>query len=360
MKCHLLKQKTTALTLVELLMVIAAIVMLISLFLPAVLSAQELETPSPRLVETVRDNTHQITIPEEHESWTFLVFGDRTTGTPEGLQVLEEAVLDANRLKPDFVMNIGDMVQGYNATESWLQQMHEYKAVMKILECPWYPTAGNHDVYGGKFASELPRGQHEKEYEEHFGPLWYTFMYKNNRFIVLFTDEGNPETGEKNFNKPECQQMSDAQFQWLQSVLEKSHGADGIYVFQHHPRWLGENYGNDWNKVHDAFVKSGNVKAVFAGHIHRATYMEKDGIQYMTLATTGGKLSELSPEDGFLHHINHVSVHKTSPPKITILPVRSTIDVTSMPSRRSDPSKPQEVDTPSERKDEKPILQTAS
>ncbi len=291
--------------------------------------------------------TNEVVTPPEKTGFTFLVFGDRTTGTPEGLPILEGAVADANRLQPDFVMNIGDMVQGYNTTEKWLAQMREYKAIMSRLESPWYPTPGNHDIYGGKAAADLPIGQHEREFTENFGPLWYAFEYKNNWFIVLFTDEGNPETGEKSFGKPECQKMSDAQFTWLKTVLERAKEAEGIYVFQHHPRWLGGNYGDDWEKVHAAFVEAGNVKAVFAGHIHRITYQIRDGIQYMTLATTGGKLEDINPEAGLMHHINHVSVRKDSAPKITILPVGSTIEVSSMPARRGAPV------------DEKPVLQTA-
>ena len=323
----------------------------------------QMEAASQEQVITTRKSDVTLTLPKENESFTFLVFADRTTGTPEGLPILADAVRDANRLKPDFVMNIGDMVQGYNTTEKWLEQMREYKAIMADLECHWYPVAGNHDIYGGKAASELPKGQHEKEFEEHFGPLWYAFEYKNNWFIALFTDEGNLETGEKSFNKPENQKMSDAQFEWLQSVLEKSANADGVYVFQHHPRWLGDNYGNDWDKVHAALVKAGNVKAVFAGHIHVATTNEKDGIQYMTLATTGGKQDQIDPEAGRLHEIRHISVHKNTPPTITILPVKSTLDVSSMPARRID-------DAPADRsrsvngrnpenRETKPVLQTA-
>lgn len=314
-------------------------------------------------VETPRQSDITLTVPNENDSFTFLVFGDRTTGTPEGLPILADAVCDANRLKPDFVMNIGDMVQGYNTTEQWLDQMREYKAIMAKLNCPWYPTPGNHDIYGGKFASELPKGQHEQDYEKHFGPLWYAFEYKNNWFVVLFTDEGNPETGEKTFKKPECQKMSDAQFEWLRTILKKAAGADGVYVFQHHPRWLGGNYGDDWNKVHAAFVEAGNVKAVFAGHIHVMTFNEKDGIRYITLATTGGKLDRNDPQAGMMHHINHVSVHKGSTPKITILPVKSTIDVASMPPRRNAEnvvSRPRKVDAPPVKGEEvKPMPQTA-
>jgi UDP-2,3-diacylglucosamine pyrophosphatase LpxH len=286
-------------------------------------------------VETTRSSNIKLKTPQNKDSFKFLIFADRTDGQPEDIAILKDAVIDANRFDPDFVMNIGDMIQGYNSTEVWLQEMNEYKAVMDGLNCEWFPTAGNHDVYGGKYKKELGKGEHDKDYETYFAPFWYAFEYKNYWFIVLFTDEGNPETGAKNFRKPECQIMSDAQFNWLKSILKKAKKADGVFVFQHHPRWFGNNYGDDWDKVHAEFVKAGNVKAVFAGHIHKLTYNEKDNIQYYTLATTGGNLKAGGkPNDGYIHEIHHVSVRKNAPPKITAFPVNTTIDIKAMPSKR--------------------------
>ncbi|MDR1491375.1 MAG: metallophosphoesterase [Planctomycetaceae bacterium] len=335
-----------------------AVILGMIFLLPSLLFAQ-----SNQSVETSRNSHATLTVPQVDPSFTFLIFGDRTTGKPEEISILKDAVVDANRLAPDFVMNIGDMVQGYNATEQWLEQMKEYKAVMNGLKCPWFPAPGNHDLYAGRFAKELPKKQHEKEYEEHFGPLWYAFEHKNYWFIVLNTDEGNPETEEKSFNKPECQTMSGTQFDWLKSILNKAKDAEGIFVFQHHPRWLGENYGNDWDKVHKLFVETGKVKAVFAGHIHRMTYNEKDGIKYITLATTGGSLDRIDPAAGLIHEIHHVSVKKNEEPEITVLPVGTTLDVTAAPSGRNDnipkADLPRKTETDKKSKEEKPLSATA-
>lgn len=339
----------------------AAVILGAIILLSSFLSAQ-----SNQPVETPRNSAVTLTVPQADHSFTFLIFADRTTGKPEGISVLKDAVVDANRLAPDFVMNIGDMVQGYNAAEQWLEQMKEFKEVMNGLKCPWYPTAGNHDIYAGRFAKELPKKQHEKEYEENFGPLYYAFEYKNYWFIVLYTDEGNPETDEKSFSKPECQMMSDTQFSWLKSVLNKAKTADGIFIFQHHPRWLGGGYGNDWDKVHAVLVETGKVKSVFAGHIHRMTYNEKDGIKYITLATTGGKLDRIDSNAGLIHEIHHVSLRKNAEPEITVLPVKTTLDITAMPSgipsgqnnnvpKTASPSK---TETNKKTKEEKPLSGT--
>ena len=322
-----------AFTLIELLVVIAIIGIMIGLFIPTVQATQDRNTEFR--IETTRNSEVVLTAPKQVETFTFVVFGDRTTGRPEGLPILADAVRDTNRMRPSFVMNIGDMVQGYCPTEQWLEQMREYKAIMNQLEMPWFPTAGNHDTYAGRAADTLTKDQHDPTYEAHFGPLWYAFEYKNNWFIVLYTDEGHPETGNKSFRQPEDQIMSDAQFNWLKSILEKAKHADGVYVFQHHPRWFSTRYGDDWEKVHHAFVEAGNVKVVFAGHIHAMTYNKRDDIHYLTLAATGGSLdSSATVEDGVMHHILFVTVRKDMEPSIAILPVGSTIDFMAMPPRR--------------------------
>ena len=290
-------------------------------------------------VQTSRTEAVSLVVPTEQESFTFLVFGDRTSlkaiGAKKSMAVLKAAVAEANRFSPDFVMNVGDMVQGYNTTEEWIPQMEEYKAAMDELHCPWLPTAGNHDVYGQLDGETGKRSYNNKAYERNFGPLWYAFEYKNNWFIVLFTDEGDPKTGEKTYQKPEGQMMSEAQFQWLKSTLDKAANADGIYVFQHHPRWQygsdhlefdNTEYGYNWGQVHEILVKAGNVKVVFGGHIHRITEEEHDGIQYITLATTGGSLSEYNPTVGRLQEFHHVTIRKNAAPVISLFPVPTEDD----------------------------------
>ncbi|MFT5289903.1 MAG: 3',5'-cyclic AMP phosphodiesterase CpdA [Planctomycetota bacterium] len=258
---------------------------------------------------TDRPDAQELALPEQTESFTFGVFGDRTGGPAEGVRVLRDAVDEVNLLGPDLVMTVGDLIQGYSESGPWVEQMHEYKGIMDQLDCAWFPVAGNHDVYWRGPDGQRPEGENESLYEEHFGPLWYGFRHKDSAFLVLYTDEGAPDGRAKTFSNAESQRLSAEQFSWLDESLTQVANARHVFVFLHHPRWLEGGYGDDWKHVHDRLVAAGNVTAVFAGHIHRMRYDGlQDGIEYFTLATVGGNQGGYVPEAGWLHHYAYVTV----------------------------------------------------
>lgn len=287
---------------------------LIALWLPAARAQEPVPdrrpSTAPRFV-TNRVGSFQLPLPDEDDVIFFAIFGDRTGGPAEGIEVLSQAVDDVNLLVPELVMTVGDLVEGYGNTASWLEEAREYKSVMDRLDCPWFPVAGNHDTYWRNDTQEATRLEHDGEYESHFGPLWYAFRHKSAWFVVLYTDEGHPETGKKGFKDPEEQRISPEQLAWLEETLQRSAEAEHVFVFVHHPRWIGGGYGDDWDRVHRLLADAGNVEAVFAGHIHHMRYDGvRDGIEYFTLATVGAVIPGSVPEAGYLHEYHLVTVRK--------------------------------------------------
>ncbi|UYV13151.1 MAG: metallophosphoesterase [Phycisphaera sp.] len=287
---------------------------------------------------TTRDSAVTLPLPGEDDAFVFAVFGDRTGGPDLGINVLADAVRDVNLIEPDLVMTVGDMIDGYNQSAQWMTEMGEFKAVMGELLCPWFPVAGNHDIYWR--GEGKPEGEHEDSYEMHFGPLWYSFTHKDSHFIILYTDESNPETGEKNFNKPASQAMSPEQKGFLADALERGKDATHQFVFVHHPRWLGRNYGSDWNdNVHPMLVEAGNVRAVFAGHIHRMRHdfgpNGNDGIEYVTLATVGGHQNGQVPDAGWLHQYHLITV-RPQQIAMTAYPVGAAMNVREITGETAD------------------------
>lgn len=293
------------------------------------------EPAGPQRFLTSREGAAALLLPAEADAFQFAVFGDRTGGPPDGVGVLADAVRDVNLLAPDLVLTVGDLVQGYNSEKQWVPQAKEFKGVMDHLACPWFPVAGNHDTYWrGTNGAPRPKGENESLFETHFGPLWYAFAHKNCWFIVLYSDEGDPATGIKDFQNPKAQRMSEEQFTWLRETLVKAKGANHVFLFLHHPRWLGNfnhgGYGEDWERVHQLLKSAGNVSAVFGGHIHQMrSDGPRDGIQYITLATTGGQIPGYGKALGFLHHYDVVTVRKEDI-SLAAVPVGAVLDPLEM------------------------------
>ena len=96
--------------------------------------------------------------------------------------------------------------------------------VLGGLQAPLFPIPGDHDVFTGTGDPKDRRA--EELYKKYFGPLYYSFDYRDAHFICLYTDEALQS----------APHFSQTQLQWLQDDLAHSK-ARNIFVFMHKPAW---------------------------------------------------------------------------------------------------------------------------
>jgi len=205
--------------------------------------------------------------PSSSPALRFVVWGDSQFHNPE---IFEEFVRRTELLKPDFVLQVGDMINGYTydpevARREWAR----FRRQIEPLTAPYHPVAGNHDVTTPEIAPV-------------FGETWgldryyYSFDHGPVHVIVLVTYLGDYHDA-----------FSPEQIEWLKADLEEHASAPHIFVSFHSPLYMNKDF--DWEPMHELF-KRYPVRAVFTGHSHVYDHRVRDGIRYFCLNTSGNTL----------------------------------------------------------------------
>lgn len=194
----------------------------------------------------------------------FAIVSDRNGGYREG--VFAKAVAQLNQLEPQFVMCVGDLIEGYSEQPSEIEAMYNrLDKELAELKRPFIFVPGNHDL-SNNVGIEL--------YRKHRGSLYHQFVYRDVLFLCL--DSEDPPEGH----------IGDEQVAFIKDTLEKNPAARWTMVFMHHPLWTEGPEKNGWAKVED--LLKGRPYTVFAGHTHQYCKYVRDGQAYYVLPTTGG------------------------------------------------------------------------
>ncbi|MBM4114130.1 MAG: hypothetical protein FJ253_12300, partial [Phycisphaerae bacterium] len=273
---------------------------LVSILL-SLISAAALAGPSPPRFRHDSDgaapNGQSVVDAARSDFQRIAILPDRTTGMDWGLRYLTQAVADLNRLRPDAVFTIGDMVQGYHRDEAeWTRQATQYLEIVSPLVMPFFPVPGNHDVISG--TRRDGDATFAELYRRAFGPLWYSVDLERLTVIVLFSDDG---VGVR------PQLIRDEQLAWLSGALDAaSTRGKPIVVLMHRPLWRASV--EHWNEKIRPLLEKASVRAVIAGHFHS---MQRDetigGIDYHILGTCGGSIDQ-HPYAGQMQHLTFLDV----------------------------------------------------
>jgi len=232
------------------------------------------------------------------DAFRFVVMGDRTGEHVPG--VWPKAVADINRLRPDFVMCIGDLVEGFEkdraaAAAEWA----EMDAMIRKLKAPFFYCPGNHDVPNALYRSLWARrdGVQLK--------LWYSFNYRRCHFVIF----------DSTAMEREIRGIAEEQWAWLAKDLAAAGGAKHIFVFSHHPVFGDKG---DWMRLRK-MLHAGKT-TVFCGHVHALSYAVEHGIPVVMIGPTGGFSGEGDWRKGRSHQFAHVTV-SDGVGHVSILPV---------------------------------------
>ena len=204
--------------------------------------------------------------PTSADAFRFVIMSDRTGGHAPGK--LAQFVEQVNLLKPDFVMSIGDIIEGYKSDEEVLRkQWQEADGHLSKLDAPFFYCAGNHDIM---------HAAARKVYDQlHLvnGRSYYSFDYRGCHFVVLDSTAliGRPLA------------LAQAQWAWLAKDLADARRAEGIFIFMHHPVYM-DMFGEAWPRLRKLLDPTKTF--IFAGHAHNHSYDEEDGVPFLTLPAT--------------------------------------------------------------------------
>ena len=267
---------------------------------------------------------------DDPANFQFVVIGDRTGGA--NVQGTFKLAMDQiNLLQPEFVINVGDTIEGYSDDAAKLNaEWDESDGVLKTLEMPFFPTPGNHDI-ANKTAQQVYRDRH--------GATYYYFVYKDVLFLVLDSENPPrqaPEGMEKKletYNRLQTEdpgkakamlaefmsdeavvaalgkpvEFSDAQIAFVENTLAKYPNVRWTFLFLHEPAW--ENPSESFKKV-EQLLKD-RQHTFFAGHLHYYDYDKINGVEHITMGPAGASFHQEGP--GNVDHIMWVTMTDDGP-----------------------------------------------
>jgi len=260
----------------------------------------------------------------------FVIIGDRTGGA-NVLKTFQLAMPQINLLQPEFVINVGDLIEGYSDQVAELnKEWDQADSLLNVLDMPFFKTPGNHDI-ANNTAREV--------WLNRYGATHYYFLYKNVLFLVLDTEYSRPSPppGMKEkieeYNRLQTEdpakaqamlkefmsdesviaglstpvEFNEEQVAWIRQTLADHPDVRWTFVFMHEPCW--EKPSDSFKKIQ--VMLKGRKHTIFAGHLHYYDYDNIDGYEYITMGPAGASFHHEGP--GNVDHIMWVTMTDEGP-----------------------------------------------
>ncbi len=219
-------------------------------------------------------------------SFRFVILGDRTGEAQPG--VYEQVWREAAAGDPAFVVSVGDTIEGLNDATADTEWRSVEQALAPWRRLPLYLAPGNHDIWSA--ASE-------KLFQAYAGhPRRYGFDYAQAHFTIL--DNSRNE------------QFAADELAFLEADLKAHAGQPVKFVISHRPSWILNALLRDSNFPLHQLARKYGVHYVIAGHVHQLLHYNLDGVDYVSMVSSGGHLRDSKNySDGWFFGYAAVEVH---------------------------------------------------
>ena len=255
------------------------------------------------------------------EQVRFAIFSDLTGGEREG--IFDIAVQQLNLLRPELILNVGDLIEGDGDRANVEGQWDTFDERAGKARAPVFYLGGNHDLVGTML---------QDIWDERYGQRYYHFEYRKVLFLVLDTEDNTPErTDEIQRLRDEALKVaasdgwdafaetpyaklpennggniSEAQSAYFQQALADHPDVMWTFVLMHKAPWLRPDL-KAFADIEAALTD--RPYTVFHGHKHAYQHQVRHGRDYIRLATTGGV--QLSEHGRSMDHVVWVTVDES-------------------------------------------------
>ena len=258
------------------------------------------------------------------EKFTFAIITDLNGGEREG--VFEVAVAQLNLLRPEFIISVGDLIDG--GTEDIAQLEKEWDWFDERAEkatAPLFYVGGNHD---------LTNQTMRDVWQARYGPRFYHFVYGNILFLMMDTEDYSPTRHEEiylaraaaievldgpepdkaremeYFKMPErvTGEIGAGQAAYIEAAIADNPDVRWTFLFMHKPVWKREDE-NAFARIETALAD--RPYTLFNGHFHAYAHTTRNTRDYMILGTTGG--GQNAENDASFDHVTLVTMDETGP-----------------------------------------------
>ena len=233
--------------------------------------------------------------------FTFALFSDLTGGERPG--VFAVAVEQLRLLRPELIVNVGDLIEGGTTDREVLaREWDAFDQRARRARAPVFYLGGNHDLTNPAMWAV---------WDERYGRRYYHFRYRDVLFLVLNTEDNEADfqwhvdairnaalervdaegwgvlsdTAYGRLEERRTGRIGAGQAAYFSDVIARHPDVRHTFVLLHKPAW--ERPGEE----HFARIEAALADrpyTVFYGHEHTYQHEIRNGRDYIGLGTTGG------------------------------------------------------------------------